>query len=36
MECREYAINNPALIGVWGGLSDVQRRERRTTRRGRY
>ena len=36
MECREYAINNPALIGVWGGMSEVQRRMRRNRRRGGY
>ena len=25
-ECREYALKNEELFGVWGGLSPIERR----------
>ncbi len=32
-DCREYAIGEPDLYGVWGGLTRRQRREIRLQRR---
>lgn len=29
-ECREYALGIPQLTGVWGGLSDVERKRIRS------
>ena len=32
-QCAEYAINSPALVhGVWGGLSEQERRDIRRTK----
>lgn len=35
-QCRAYALANPLLVGVWGGLTEGQRRQIRqhTPRRG--
>jgi WhiB family redox-sensing transcriptional regulator len=30
--CLEYAVNNPDLLGIWGGMTE---RQRRTVRRSR-
>jgi WhiB family redox-sensing transcriptional regulator len=35
-ECLEYAINDPYIYGVWGGLTEKQRRRVRLNRRGDY
>lgn len=32
-ECREYALDNDEKFGIWGGLSEKQRRQLRRTRR---
>ena len=26
-ECREYAMSDPSLAGIWGGLTERERRE---------
>ena len=31
-ECREYAIADPRVFGVWGGMSEQQRRNERWDR----
>lgn len=33
LECREYAMTNGEKWGVWGGLSERERRRMRSTRR---
>lgn len=33
LECREYGIQHPDLLGVWGGLSQRQRRRQWRARR---
>jgi WhiB family redox-sensing transcriptional regulator len=32
-ECREYGLKYPGLKGIWGGLSDQERRNERRRRR---
>jgi WhiB family redox-sensing transcriptional regulator len=32
VECLDYALGNSIKYGIWGGLSEHQRRERRTGR----
>lgn len=32
--CREYAIARPELSGIWGGMTEKERRETRRERRG--
>jgi WhiB family redox-sensing transcriptional regulator len=33
VECLEYALADPTLSGVWGGLGEIQRRQLRRRRR---
>lgn len=33
IECAEYAINNPDILGIWGGTTEKARREIRKARR---
>ena len=33
VECAEYAINDPSLLGIWGGLTEKNRKEIRTRRK---
>lgn len=33
MECREYALDNPAMQGVWGGMTHPERLRARAERR---
>jgi WhiB family redox-sensing transcriptional regulator len=34
MECLEYALGNDERFGIWGGLSERERRRVRLQRRG--
>jgi hypothetical protein len=33
IECAEYAIKNPEILGIWGGTTEKARREIRKARR---
>jgi len=33
VECREFAMNNPAVVGIWGGMTSMERRAARLTDR---
>lgn len=33
VQCRDEAMNDPGLQGIWGGLTHAERMERRTNRR---
>jgi len=34
LECLEYALGNDERFGIWGGLSERERRRVRLQRRG--
>lgn len=33
MQCLEYAINDPSLLGIWGGTTERQRRTIRSEKK---